>query len=31
MHAQVVEAIVQLYDRYKHLIPGWESRPLVIR
>ena len=31
VHAQVVAALVQLYDRYKHLIPGWESRPLHIR
>ena len=31
VHAQVVEAIVKLYDRYKYLIPDWESRPLFIR
>ena len=28
MHALVVEAVVQLFERYKHLIPGWEDRPL---
>jgi hypothetical protein len=30
VHALVVEAVLQLYERYKHLIPGWEDRPLVI-
>ena len=30
VHALLVEAIVQLYERYRHLIPGWESRPLII-
>ena len=30
MHALVVEATAQLYERYKHLIPDWESRPLLI-
>jgi hypothetical protein len=30
LHALVVEALVQLYERYKHLLPGWENRPLLV-
>ena len=30
IHAEVIEAITQLYEEHKHLIPGWESRPLHI-
>ena len=31
VHALVVEATVQLYERYKHLVPGWETRHLLIK
>jgi len=31
VHALVVEALVQLYERYKHLVPGWETRHLLIK
>ena len=30
VHALVVEAVVQLYERYKHLVPGWENRLLLV-
>lgn len=30
VHAQVVEAVQQLYNKHRHVLPGWESRDLTI-
>ena len=30
IHAQVVEALKQLYYKHRHVLPGWEHRELAI-
>jgi hypothetical protein len=31
VHALVVDAVVQLFQHYKHLIPGWQSKSLIVQ
>ena len=30
IHSQVVEAVQKLYNKHRHVLPGWEHRDLTI-
>ncbi len=30
VHARFTRAIAELFDAHKHLLPGWEAKPLRI-
>lgn len=30
VHADICKAIHNLYEQHKHLMPGWERRPLSV-
>lgn len=30
IHAKVIKSLVDNYELHRHLLPGWEERPLIV-